>query len=283
MSEPLLPLQQHPHFATCLRANGADVSETSSGIAMRRRIAGMPFSLVSRGGAHMVGHRSTRHEVRLFTAETPCDRQLCAAGYIPVFSPATIAEWDISGSAKDLRSGLDQKWRNQLRRAEEARLKVSITNLPTDPDHWLLQTDTHQSRIRGYKSLPHWLILAWATLHANDAVLIEARQNGLPLAGMIFLRHGPVATYQIAHASDPARRLNAHRLMLWRAAQHFALAGVRRLDLGKLETDLNPGLARFKLGTGAQARQLGGTWIAVPGIAGLLRQFRFHAPSGQNA
>jgi hypothetical protein len=40
------------------------------------------------------------------------------------------------------------------------------------------------------------------------------------------------------------------------------------LDLGTLDTQNAPGLARFKLGSGATAQLLGGTWARLPGWRG---------------
>jgi hypothetical protein len=36
---------------------------------------------------------------------------------------------------------------------------------------------------------------------------------------------------------------------------------VRKVDLGTIDTDRSPGLARFKLGTGAIPRTLAGTYL----------------------
>ena len=48
--------------------------------------------------------------------------------------------------------------------------------------------------------------------------------------------------------------------------------GVRWLDLGTVDTDVAPGLAHFKLGTGAELRQLGATVWVLPGRRGHERQ-----------
>ena len=46
----------------------------------------------------------------------------------------------------------------------------------------------------------------------------------------------------------------------------LACAGVEMLDLGMIDTVNAPGLARFKLGSGAVAQSLGGTWLHAPGL-----------------
>ena len=45
------------------------------------------------------------------------------------------------------------------------------------------------------------------------------------------------------------------------AARQLAEEGVGRINLGLLDTETTPGLARFKLGAGATPLKTGGTWI----------------------
>jgi hypothetical protein len=53
--------------------------------------------------------------------------------------------------------------------------------------------------------------------------------------------------------------------MLFHAALALRAEGVRWLDLGSVNTEDAPGLARFKLGTGAVLHPLGSTLLVVPG------------------
>ncbi|MEY8843073.1 GNAT family N-acetyltransferase, partial [Cribrihabitans sp. XS_ASV171] len=80
----------------------------------------------------------------------------------------------------------------------------------------------------------------------------------------LILIHGQSATYHVAHTTQQGRATSAHNLLLWEAATWLAARGLTRLDLGPVETEHSPGLARFKLGTGARARALGGTWLLWP-------------------
>lgn len=52
--------------------------------------------------------------------------------------------------------------------------------------------------------------------------------------------------------------------MLWQAALVLRGQGVQRLDLGAVDAT-NPGLARFKLGTGARLVSLGPSSLVLPG------------------
>jgi len=74
---------------------------------------------------------------------------------------------------------------------------------------------------------------------------------------MIFLLHGDRATYQIGWRDREQAPPSAHHLLLWEAAKYLAQKGFHQLDLGTIDTATTPGLARFKLGSGARARALG--------------------------
>ena len=92
----------------------------------------------------------------------------------------------------------------------------------------------------------------------------EWRQHGDIGAAMAFVRHGSTATYQLGWSSDAARKAGAHAVMLLTAAEALQADGVSWLDLGSVDTERAPGLARFKLGTGASLRQLGATVLVLP-------------------
>ena len=92
---------------------------------------------------------------------------------------------------------------------------------------------------------------------------IAADRGEGPVAAMMFLRHGSTATYHIGWSNAQGRAAHAHNLLLWRAAERLSSKGVKTLDLGTLDTVNAPGLARFKLGTGAMPHRLGGTWVTL--------------------
>jgi lipid II:glycine glycyltransferase (peptidoglycan interpeptide bridge formation enzyme) len=77
---------------------------------------------------------------------------------------------------------------------------------------------------------------------------------------MLFLVHGSTATYHLGWADDAGREHSAHNLLLWQACSLLAERGVQQLDLGGVNTQSNPGLARFKLGAGGRVVTWAGTY-----------------------
>ncbi len=201
----------------------------------------------------------------ILSPDAPCATRLAKRGAVPLMTPNWVAEIDLTVSSDERRARLHQKWRNRLVRAEgNKRLRISISTRALAPDHWLFTADLALQRRRGFRNWPTALTLAYARENPDQAVLITARDGRKDVAAMLFLRHGRAATYHIGHSTPAGRALSAHTLILWRAACWLAENGVARLDLGQIDTRNATGLARFKLGSGAVARPLGGTWLWWP-------------------
>ena len=194
---------------------------------------------------------------------------LRAGGFMRVFKPKTLAMLPLSDRAT-MRAAMAQKWRNRLARAENAGLRVTRHALPSN--HWLLEAEQTQMRVKRYRGLPPAFCRAFASANPGKAVLFEARNKGRPIAAALILRHGPMATWQIGHSNEEGRRLNAMNRLLWEAMGWLADQGHTVLDLGTINQQDAPGLAHFKLGTGAQAHRLGGTWLHQGALAPLARR-----------
>ena len=97
----------------------------------------------------------------------------------------------------------------------------------------------------------------FAQLNKNAGTIFEAYDKGTPVAACLVLKHGPTATYQTAWSTMQGHALQAPRVLLDHAAKRLTTWGYHDFDLGLVETDHAPGLARFKLGTGAKLTRLG--------------------------
>jgi Acetyltransferase (GNAT) domain len=177
-------------------------------------------------------------------------------GLVPLVTPMHHAIWALG---EDLRDRLAGKWRNRLVAAEQDGVRVRHGGRGCLEA--LLAEEGKQRQARGYRSLPAGFSCA---LPEGTLRLWEWRHAGTFGAGMCFIVHGVSATYHLGWASDAAKATGVHRVMLMRAAEALRAEGVRWLDLGSVDTDRAPGLARFKLGTGAELRRLGATCLVLP-------------------
>ena len=156
---------------------------------------------------------------------------------------------------------MDQKWRNRLRHAQKQELVVERHDFLPRANHWLFEEDRQQQKLRNFRNLPHPLLMEMARGEPGSVQLFVARDAHETLAAMMFLRHGTMATYQIGWTTKAGKQLSAHNLLLWEAIQVLAERGHGVLDMGLLNPGKTPGIDRFKLGAGAEARFLGGTWL----------------------
>ncbi|WP_172295281.1 GNAT family N-acetyltransferase [Pseudoruegeria sp. HB172150] len=268
-------MQQSWRYGAAVAAHGRHVCRaeirTTEGRALAqtiiRRAGPVTAGYLPRGPVGVCGpeilsalHRTLPgHGLRLLIVapetETP--------GLLPLVTPQTHAELVLTEAAT-MRRRMHGKWRNRLSRAEEAKLKITVTTPSRQELQQLADLDRAQSRARGYCGLPPAFLSAWSETPGPPPQLFSARQRGETIATMLFLDHPPGVTYQLGWSGDAGRAVSAHNLLLWRAMLHFAGRGRRRLDLGTLDTVTAPGLARFKLGTGATVRRLGSTGLVLP-------------------
>lgn len=190
------------------------------------------------------------------TPEAP----LSGFGLVPIITPRFCALWSLVPEPDALRTGAQGKWRNRV--VSAARRGVEIRPAGPAALHLLVEAEAAQRLQRGYRALPPGFSMA---LPPEALRLWQWHDGGHIHAAMCFVRHGAWATYHIGWADERARTVGAHGMMLWQAALALRAEGVTTLDLGCVNSEANPGLARFKLGTGARLHQLGATCLVVPG------------------
>lgn len=258
-----LPFQQSEPYAAAARASGAHVHWSDLGAGRALVVERGPLRLVSRGPvwAEGCGPKDQRLALRRLarwpglTIATP-EIAVQGFGLVPLVTPMHHAIWRLD---RDLRKGLAGKWRNRLTAAERAGVAVSRGN-GTTMDRLILEEQRQRQR-RGYHSFPAGFT---QSMPAEALRIWEWCQDGGIAAAMAFVRHAGSATYHLGWASDVARQKGVHAVMLLEAAMDLQAEGVRWLDLGSVDTERAPGLARFKLGTGARLRRLGSTVLVLP-------------------
>lgn len=288
-----MPMQQHPTYASACAALGRRMRwfclgpravPTATALVLCRRWPGLGnVALVSRGPVWtddltpdarkaalvaLVARLRRDHAAVIVTPDPVAGGDpLDHTGALPLVTPMTVAMLDLTGDTAKRRARLRGKWRNALVRAEAAPLCITASHMPARVDHWLLRFETAQARVRGYRGLPAAFAVAWTRMSPNDTLLLTAEDGTGPVAGMLFLRHGKAASYHTGWTSATGRSTGAHARLMWEGIARLADGGVTRLDLGMIDTHHVPGIARFKLGTGAVPVTLGATRIAAPGAA----------------
>ena len=282
------PLHQSPAYGQAMVRFGAKVqvlriTESGNCLAhaqiLSRRIMGLPLHWIPRGPIWAPGLSFEDQTALLAQAHhasglrglwlaTPDDEAASAPytalGYRPLLTPQYVAELLLDPDPDIMRARQHGKWRNRLRRAEDAGLK--LTHRPFNParDAPLLDLECRQRKYKRYTDLPSDFVLHWSQDAPKATRVFQIHDGTRPLAFMIFLLHGPRATYQIGWRDRDRAPPSAHHLLLWQAAKYLARKGFQQMDLGTLDTETTPGLTRFKLGSGARARPLGPSLLRLP-------------------
>jgi hypothetical protein len=261
-----LPLQQHPDFGTALEMIGANVRRINiKGAAPTQIIKRFGIDFASRGPIWFTENPEALRQcpLRIINAEQPSEIYR-KAGFRQLMTPAYVAELNLLDTA--WLTSAHGKWRNSWRKSQKSNLEIEHETFDAALHEWVLIEDRLQQRRKKYRALSHSIIHAYASISPRNVIVFSARKENKNVAAMLFLQHGQVATYHVGWSSVAGRETNAHYALLTSAADYFEKRGVTRLDLGTVDTENAPGLARFKIGSGAQIRALGGTWLRIPGL-----------------
>lgn len=171
---------------------------------------------------------------------------------------------DLTRPEAERRAAQEGRWRNRLSAAERSPLKVRVCGGKTSDFDWLIQAEAQQRQERRYLTLPTGFVEAFQNAHRKPSqalLTLAADLQRQPCAGMMFLVHGRTATYHLGWTNEDGREHSAHNLLLWQGCRLLAERGVEQLDLGGVNTLSNPGLARFKLGSGGRVVTWAGTYL----------------------
>ncbi|WP_135504822.1 GNAT family N-acetyltransferase [Roseovarius aestuariivivens] len=267
-------LQQHSNYGAALRALGVTVNQLqadgATALLVRRRIGPVGLSWLPRGpviaqdgnAARLLDHLPRGVSVAISETDQALNTYR-AAGFRPILQPRQVAELNLTASVAARMAAQHGKWRNRLRRALDGPLQVSHRRFDPVRDVPFLALEDAQRREKRYAALPRAFTQAYAATAPEATRLFLAHHHGELAGFVLLLLHAPVATYHIGWTGTLGRRLGAHPLLLWQAAGWLAQDGFTRLDLGSLDRDMAPGLARFKLGFGAASRPLGPTLLRL--------------------
>ncbi|HMP84789.1 MAG TPA: peptidoglycan bridge formation glycyltransferase FemA/FemB family protein [Verrucomicrobiota bacterium] len=149
-----------------------------------------------------------------------------------------------------LRKKLDQKWRNQLNRAEKNNLRVIEGDGAAEFDVvialfdelWKRKQFSQSSDIREFKRMQEQLPAG------QKMKVLIAEQEGSPVAGLIGTAMGDSGIYLFGATSDRGMQSKGSYLLQWRMMQWMKESGIRYYNLGGINPETNPGVYHFKQG-----------------------------------
>jgi lipid II:glycine glycyltransferase (peptidoglycan interpeptide bridge formation enzyme) len=157
---------------------------------------------------------------------------------------------DLSQTMPGIRKSLDQKWRNQLNRAEKNNLKIIEGNSDALYQIFLdLQEEMHDRKkyIAGVdynefrdiqKDLPEQLKM----------IVLICEYEGKALTATIGSLLGNTGIYLLGATGNEGMKMKGAYLLQWRLIEMMKESGYKYYDLGGIDPDDNPGVYHFKSG-----------------------------------
>ncbi|KRD17529.1 MULTISPECIES: peptidoglycan bridge formation glycyltransferase FemA/FemB family protein [unclassified Streptomyces] len=170
-------------------------------------------------------------------------------------------------SLDDVHSGLNQQWRRNIKKAENAGVKVVRGGAEDLPVFYGLYTETAE-RDRFVPRPLSYFQRMWSALNAErpDRMrLYLAHHDGEVLAAATMLTVGEHVWYSYGASTGRRREVQPNNAMQWRMMTDAYEQGAAVYDLRGItdtldESDHLLGLLRFKAGTGGQAVEYLGEW-----------------------
>ncbi|MCE9614622.1 MAG: peptidoglycan bridge formation glycyltransferase FemA/FemB family protein [Lentisphaerae bacterium] len=159
---------------------------------------------------------------------------------------------NLQPSAEVMRKHLDQKWRNQLNRAEKNGL---VLESRTDLDAYrefvaLYEVMWTRKQFETSVNVEEFGRILEQLPEEQKMLTLLARKDGEAVAALVVSRLGEEGIYVLGATNDKARDLKAAYFLQWQAMLWLKEHGARSYDLGGIDPDGNPGGYHFKSGLG---------------------------------
>jgi hypothetical protein len=161
---------------------------------------------------------------------------------------------DLAPSLDELRKRLDQKWRNQLNRAEKNGLKLIEGN---DGQAYHLFASIYKEMWARKKfetsvDVDEFSRIQESLAESERMKVLICSQGDTPVAGIVCSKMGNTAIYLLGATSDSGLQAKGAYLLQWAMIQRLKADGVQFYDLGGINPESNPGVYHFKQGLSGQ-------------------------------
>jgi lipid II:glycine glycyltransferase (peptidoglycan interpeptide bridge formation enzyme) len=157
-------------------------------------------------------------------------------------------------SLDELRKRLDQKWRNQLNRAERNGLSI-IEDDKTE--HYQMFADIYKQmwdrkRFETTVDIKAFGRIQEALPKSQKLKVLICKHANVPVGGIVCSTMGTTAIYVLGATSDSGLKTKGAYLLQWTMIKWLKENGFHNYDLGGIDPEVNPGVYHFKLGLSRQ-------------------------------
>ncbi|MGN6387642.1 MAG: lipid II:glycine glycyltransferase FemX [Verrucomicrobiota bacterium] len=157
---------------------------------------------------------------------------------------------DLSPSLETLRKQLDQKWRNQLNRAERNGLEFSEgTNVQDFREFRELYNEMFdRKKFSTSVDVGEFEKICADLPEPFKLRILICRQGGVAVSGIVCSAMGDTGIYLLGATTSAGLQAKGAYLLQWRMIQWLKEQGFRYYDLGGIDPEKNPGVYHFKQG-----------------------------------
>lgn len=167
---------------------------------------------------------------------------------------------NLNNTIENLRLKLNGKWRNQLKKAEKYELSFILNN--SNEAFNVLNEKYRENMIKKNFVGPKEDIFNSIYDHDKKNILVgRVLLNNRLIAINLISLFGKSANYEIGWNSDEGRKKYANNFLLWNTIVKLKGLGIENFDLGGINKEKNPGIAKFKNGLSGEEYTLAGEWF----------------------
>ena len=181
-------------------------------------------------------------------------------------SDGMTADIDLRADMAAQRSSFHRKWRNDLKKAQQAPLEVRRYEAPNYLDELYAMADDTAVRKGFIVGLNRTIAERFLRLRGGgtSAILAAVNPDGTAAAAALIVLFNEMASYLVGASvakDDPAFSRGASNLVQWEALRWVKANGCTTYNLEGLDPEGNPGVYHFKQRMNGRLRLTRGMWI----------------------
>jgi FemAB family len=184
---------------------------------------------------------------------------------------------DLRPDIGTIRRGLEQKWRNQLNRAERNGLVVDSSDAPDAFSRFEQLYEQMVARKRlAAQDVGTFRRVQTLLPQGQKMQVFICKENDQPVAGVVVSTVGHTGVYVLGATNDLGMKCKAAYLLQWHAIEYLKGQGFLHYDLGGINPQTNPGVYHFKRGFGGEQMDYISPYVSCGSVASRFAAHSLH-------
>lgn len=169
---------------------------------------------------------------------------------------------DLTNDIAQIRSRLDSKWRNLLKKGESLNPEIIVSNQKND---YMIFLEMYKNFVseKNFQGLSYNLLEKYfdcCDLKNLPTVLMLKQQENI-VSAILIAQYAQEGLYLAGVNSEEGRKVCGNYVLLWKAIDHLKAQGLKTFDLGGFDDINTPQITHFKRQMGGLEYKLTGTYL----------------------